>query len=1346
MTMRGCRFLRRWLVAFAIASSLIATAPPQAEAQQGNIADLIFAGRNVDAIELAKRTFEAAPAGERQSAFQLAARVCVILLDLDCARDVSALADNFLSAVPPADLEPATAAHGLLLLSFIEISTGHYQSVAAVLDEEFPIKLVNAVNNPSLFAELQLLAARRSRLVLDFEASRDHLDKALASVLSMTYERFDAARLLVRIAGQLLENYDAERALRLVAAAEPFLLAIPPNSFLAYELLQLRATLVGYRKDLGQVSKDLRQALATLEQLQLASPRKSFLKSMVYNELLGAEVLRGDRDAARNLLQSHPLQASRDAILKRGYFADASEFNFAVADEFVRLVLADPSDKGWADLMKLPPRWTADPERLQDVQAFGQAAVGLKLLRTGKVDEGRQELIAAGRKRLGTLQQRYRRSVYASPLPYWADQPLFEFAIAATLSSGGTPDYDLLLGAHVVLSRSVETSADDALASQSIQASDEKRRIAQSVRTIEYQRLGWEKTELAALAGRLSSTDKRSRETIDQDRLRILRTANDFAVQQRRLHAALIDANTSGGVDAVTRLANLRPLLLDDEALVFYVPARGQLGKICVRADRALSATQQLDATTATTDARLVRAALTATHPASIEADSQFPAVEAVRLGKLLFGGLEECLRSSRRIYHVTGALAGQVPPAALLAEVPPVRGPGYDLRGAHWLIRDHSFVRTSSIDAFVATKRLSRTRRAPLDYLGVGDPVLSSPPAALPPGALVANRDGLNALPQLPETSEEVERVANLFAKAKVRLLRRAAATEEAFRLEPLSEFDVVHFATHGLVRQELPGLREPSLVFTPDPRGDAFNDGLLTASQIAALPLRARLVILSACNSARYEPSIIDSGIQGLATSFAIAGVPSMIASLWPIESALTRDLIVDVFRTARGSGGVALADALALAIRRHLDGPAPRPLLHPRFWAALVVLGDGSITLDAEAKAGPRDLGPFAAINPSQDEEVLSAVPLADDFATSTIGAWNGKRSPSLIRRQAIDGTKKWEVADPEIGAGLVAASTQAIYAGGYLSFSKDASIVSAPILRALRPDGTVSWSHRLPSGPKTTMIMGLAVAPDQSGLALVGPTFGEQSGTDFSLMRVDTAGTEVGRLDISMQGNGQSRHSGYLGVGGTSGLAVINRDSRPKSGIDRFILNGLGLFELCWEGDAAEVVLLDIPGLKERTRVRIDRFRANSALAAKDGWIVVGDTRDVCRLDRHAAAYAVGNDGSVGLLWRDASPFDTFGRGIRKSDGAIEIVGYAQRSIAVQEEAPVVTVPDFSKKRVGNEAYVSGEVFSVRLSEQGVEERRDFAGAGFPIMAMGMASAGERSAIFGTVGSRPLWMKH
>ena len=370
---------------------------------------------------------------------------------------------------------------------------------------------------------------------------------------------------------------------------------------------------------------------------------------------------------------AHPLSADRDAILKRGYFADASEFNFAVADEFVRLVLAQPAEKDWAGLLKQAPRWTTDPERLQEVQAFGQAAVGLALLRTGKKDEGRQELIAAGRTRLGTLQRRYRQSVYASPLPYWTDQLLLELALAATLSAGGTPDHDFILGAHVVLNRSLATSADDALATEALQASDDKKRIAQSLRTIAYQRADWERAAVTALVDRLSSAGSRSAEAIAQDRLRLLRNANDFAVQQQRLRAALLDASAAGGVDSVASLTGVKSLLLADEALVFYVPAVGQLGKICVRGDRTVSSTQPVDEAAAASDARLLNAALTATHQPSIEADSQFPAVEAVRLGKLLFGGLEDCLRSSRRIYHVTPAgAAGQVPPAALLAELRP--------------------------------------------------------------------------------------------------------------------------------------------------------------------------------------------------------------------------------------------------------------------------------------------------------------------------------------------------------------------------------------------------------------------------------------------------------------------------------------------------------------------------------------------------------------------------------------------------------------------------------------------------------------------------------------------------
>ena len=53
--------------------------------------------------------------------------------------------------------------------------------------------------------------------------------------------------------------------------------------------------------------------------------------------------------------------------------------------------------------------------------------------------------------------------------------------------------------------------------------------------------------------------------------------------------------------------------------------------------------------------------------------------------------------------------------------------------------------------------------------------------------------------------------------------------------------------------------------------------------------------------------------------------------------------------------------------------------------------------------------------------------------------------------------------------------------------------------------------------------------------------------------------------------------------------------------------------------------------------------------------------------------------------------------------------------------------------------------SVEVFAVRLSEAGVEERRDFVGAGFPIVPQGLAASAEHTAVFGSVGGRALWLE-
>jgi CHAT domain-containing protein len=1305
------------------------------------VLQLVVDGRNIDAVDQLKAAFEAVPPDYREAFFQFAARLCIALSDLDCQSHF--LNHLFKAGVNAADLNPSTIGHIALLWTSIHVMTG--QSVEPIFNGKFPLEHINPTTDPVLYADLHLLAALQSRLAFDFAASREHVDKALASTLSLGFERFDAPRLIVRIASQLLHNYDVERAQRLLVAAEPVLQTIRVNSLLAYDFLQLRAVLHGHNhQNYDQVSQDLRRALSMLDRLQLTPERRSYLKADTYNNLLGIEVMRGDRAAVQSLLQSHPLMAAKPSILKRGYFADASEFNFGVAEEFARFYLQETSETGWGNLMTMPPRWTSDPERLQDIQAFGQAAVGLQLTRAGKIDDARRLFMEAGRKRLDTLQQRYRQSVFASPLPYWTDQILLQFAAMSTLA-GNAPDYEFVLAAHIVLSRSIETSPDDALATQASQDSDERKRAAQSMRTIEYQRSDWEKVQLAALANRLSAAGNGIPDRISRERFDIAVIAGNFIAELASLRTDLARSSSP-----VVDLKALKEQLLSDEALVFYAPLPGHYGKICVRRDRVLSTTQAVGEADVS-DMRLLRAALTADHPASLAADSQFPAEAAVRLRALLFGGLEECLKTAKRIYHIApSAKLGEVPPAALLAEVPPRLGPGYDLGKARWMVRDHAFVKTTSINAFIATKKLSTSKRATLDYLGIGDPVLAPRSAGMSSGGTFAARGSvpvrsgrLSSLTELPETSEELQQVARLFEKSKARILRRERATEEDFRLQPLSEFDVIHFATHGVVKAELPGLLEPSLVLTPDPQGDAFNDGLLTSSQIATLPLRARVVILSACNSAKYEASIIDSGIQGLATSFAIAGVPTMIASLWPIESSLTRDLMIAAFNAARGSKDVAIADALAAAVRKHLDGPAARPLLHPRFWAALVVMGDGSTRLANPDRQAVRDLGPFAEPALSAGSEFFSMTPLGGDFVSSTIGNPSDRTSGSLISRHAADGTTRWQISDPSIQAGPTAANAQIVYAGGFFAAPQDGRMRATPALRGIAPDGRIKWTYSLPSGPDHARVVGLTVDRRQNALALVGPMEGSLSGADFSLFRIDAAGSIVAQSSFrSSPGSMQSRHSGFLTLNAATGLAVANHQIRLMEQHDR--RDELGLRNRCGEGDIADMIFFDAESLKEIRRTRIDRVAAHAALATNDGWLVVGDTRVGCMWETRAVVYAVKPDGSVTELWRDNSIATTSARGIRKIDDVIEIVGFTTRSVAIREELPDQNKRDAVNVRLGTEAHLSREIFSVRLSENGREQRRDFVAAGLPIASMGMAVSGDHSVIFGTAGPRPLWL--
>jgi hypothetical protein len=327
-----------------------------------------------------------------------------------------------------------------------------------------------------------------------------------------------------------------------------------------------------------------------------------------------------------------------------------------------------------------------------------------------------------------------------------------------------------------------------------------------------------------------------------------------------------------------------------------------------------------------------------------------FDVEAAHRLYRDLFGPFEAELRETDHVFMVLDGAMQNLSPAVLLVREAPAPTETYgrfrDLkqesfevfRELDFLGRQIGFSVLPSVSALKGLRSVMAAARAPDPFVGFGDPALGGAPVrnrGIVPddvfrvGTTLDLRSLREALGPLPASGEELRALAAALGADENALFLGPEATEDRVKSMDLSAYRVIAFATHGLLAGEFTGVAEPALVLTIPEPATAREDGVLTASEVAALRVNADWVILSACNTAAPAGRPGAEGLSGLAHAFFYAASRALLVSHWWVDSDAAARLTTNLFASFADRPELTRGEALRISMDGFFAPDAPLKL---------------------------------------------------------------------------------------------------------------------------------------------------------------------------------------------------------------------------------------------------------------------------------------------------------------------------------------------------------------------------------------------------------------------------------